>query len=89
MVDPCKLNEALRPVAPPRVLEDVYTDDQLDRTLDVVKVDGPWPTITAHHFGAAVEALHPWPVTPEETLSRYVEDNELSWFTGVAAPEYW
>ncbi len=36
----------------------------------------------------AVEGFHQWPVSAEETLSRYVEDNELSWFTGVLPPEY-
>jgi hypothetical protein len=39
-------------------------------------------------FATAVEAFHPWPVAVEETLSHYVEDNELSWLTGVIPPEY-
>jgi hypothetical protein len=44
---------------------------------------------TAAALSAAVEGFHDWPVTHEETLSRYVEENELSWLTGVAPPEYW
>ena len=47
------MNEVLRPVAPPRVFEGVYTDDQYDRMLGVIKQHGPWPTITAPHFEAS------------------------------------
>ena len=32
-----QMNEVLRPVAPPRVLEDVYSDDQHERILEVIK----------------------------------------------------
>jgi hypothetical protein len=52
-----RLNEILRPVAAPRVLEGVYTDDQHARMLDVVKRQGPWPTITAHHFDTVEERM--------------------------------
>jgi len=45
-----QLNKVLRPTSPPRVIEDVYTDDQYDRILGVIERHGPWPTITAHHF---------------------------------------
>ena len=41
-----QMAEVLRPVAPPRVLEGVYTDDQHERLLGIVKRHGPWPTIT-------------------------------------------
>ena len=51
------LNEVLRPVAPPRVLEGVYTDDQYDRLLGIVREHGPWPTITAHHFSTVDELI--------------------------------
>jgi hypothetical protein len=47
----------LRPVAPPRVVEGVYTDDQHARILQVVKAHGPWPTITAHHFDTIEELV--------------------------------
>ncbi len=57
MVDLQQLNEALRPVAPPRVLEGVYTDDQHERILDVIRRHGPWPTITAHHFETVEELV--------------------------------
>ncbi len=52
-----QLSRILRPVAAPRVLESVYTEDQHTRMLDVVKDSGPWPTITAHHFSTAEELI--------------------------------
>ena len=51
------LAAVLRPVAPPRVLEGVYTDDQHARLLGVVQEHGPWPTITAHHFQSVEELI--------------------------------
>ena len=51
-----KLNQVLRPVAPPRILEDVYTDDQYERIIEVIKRN-PWPTITAHHFNTVEELI--------------------------------
>ena len=55
--EPIDLNAVLRPAAPPRVLEGVYTDDQHARLLDIVKREGPWPTITAHHFSTVEELI--------------------------------
>ena len=52
-----QMNRALRPVAPPRVLEGVYTDDQHARLLDVVQQKGPWPTIQSHHFKTVDELI--------------------------------
>ncbi len=36
-----RLNDILQPVGPPRVVEDVYTDDQHKRILQVIKGNGP------------------------------------------------
>jgi hypothetical protein len=52
-----QMNEALRPVAPPRVLEGVYTDDQFERLLGIVKEHGPWPTLQSHHFSTVDELI--------------------------------
>jgi hypothetical protein len=52
-----KLNQVLRPVAQPRVLEGVYTDDQYERIMRVIRSNGPWPTITAHHFNTVEELM--------------------------------
>ena len=51
------MRRVLTPVAPPRVLEHVYTDDEYERLLGVVKRHGPWPTITAHHFETVDELI--------------------------------
>ena len=51
------LAEVLQPVAAPRVLDGVYTDDEYERMLGVIKERGPWPTITAHHFDTVDELI--------------------------------
>ena len=84
MVDPNQLNEALRPVAPPRVLEGVYTDDQFGRILDVVKAHGPWPTITAHHFDTVEElvATSSGPMRKGDAGSLTLDDIATAHFRG-------
>ena len=57
LIDQEALASVLRPVAPPRVIEDVYTGDQYERMLQVVKQHDPWPTITAHHFQSVEELI--------------------------------
>jgi hypothetical protein len=52
-----RLARILTPVAPPRILEGVYTDDQHARLLGVIQQHGPWPTITAHHFQSVDEVI--------------------------------
>ena len=51
------IRDSLRPVAPPQVLENVYTADQHERIVEVIKRNGPWPTITAHHFNTVEELM--------------------------------
>lgn len=55
--DQARMAEILRPVAPPQVIDGVYTDDQYERMLEVVERDGPWPTITAQHFDTVEELI--------------------------------
>ena len=52
-----QMARVLRPVAPPRVLENVYSDDQFERLLRIVKREGPWPTIASHHFDTVDELI--------------------------------
>lgn len=47
------LSNILRPVAPPRQLDNVFTEDQHARLLDVVRRNGPWKLIIAQHFSSA------------------------------------
>jgi len=50
------LARILRPKSPPRELDNVYTPDQLQRLLGVVRDSGPHKLIIAQHF-ASVEEL--------------------------------
>lgn len=47
----------LRPVAPPRIVDDAYTADQHARLLALARREGPWPLIVAHHFRSAEELV--------------------------------
>src|ERR1700739_3954929 len=50
-----EVSDGLRPAAPPREIDDVYTDAQQERLLDVVRTEGPWRLIIAQHFASAGE----------------------------------
>ncbi len=52
-----ELSNVLRPAAAPREIDAVYTDDQRQRLLDVVRKDGPWNLIIAQHFASADELM--------------------------------
>ena len=67
-----ELADNFRPVAPPRVIDDAYTDDQHRRLLDVVRRNGPWQLILAENFS-----------TPEEVIAttsgKIPEGVKLTW----------
>lgn len=46
-----------RPVAPPRIIENAFTDDQHRRMFDLVRRKGPWSLILAQHFKSPDEVL--------------------------------
>ncbi|BBZ15762.1 hypothetical protein [Mycolicibacterium gadium] len=52
-----ELSDVLRPAAKPIEIDSVYTDDQRDRLLDVVRTRGPWKLIIAQHFASADELI--------------------------------
>src|SRR5438067_10489123 len=52
-----ELSDILRPAAPPREIDHVYTDDQRERLLGVVHDHGPWKLIIAQHFASADELI--------------------------------
>jgi hypothetical protein len=52
-----ELSNYLRPVAPPVPLDEVYTQDQAERLLDVVRTQGPWKLIIAQHFASPDELI--------------------------------
>lgn len=43
---------------------------------------------TADAVMGALEAFRDWPIPREQTLSRFVRDNELAWFYRSVPPEY-
>ena len=80
-----QLNDILRPASPPRVLEGLYTDEQLERIVDVVKGNGPWPTITAHHFDTVEELVATSSGVVPEGLDLTLDDIATAHFRGFFA----
>jgi hypothetical protein len=77
-----QMAKALRPVAMPRVLEGVYSDDQHERLFGVVKEHGPWPTITAHHFTTVEELVATSTGVVPEGLNLTLDDIATAHFRG-------
>lgn len=48
---------AIRPTAPPQVIDDVYTADQHARLVRLVREKGPWQLILAQHFASPEEVI--------------------------------
>lgn len=46
-----------RPVAPPQIVENAYSDDQYGRILKIVREKGPWSLILAQHFKSPDEVI--------------------------------
>lgn len=61
-----------RPVAEPIVVDGVLSDDQVERLIGVVRRNGPWPTIMAHHFSTPAELI-------ASTAGFISESARLSW----------
>lgn len=66
------LAENFRPVSPPQIIENAYSNDQHARLLNIARENGPWPLILAENFK-----------TPEEvvatTSGSIPEGIELTW----------
>jgi hypothetical protein len=77
-----QMAKALRPVAMPRVLEGVYSDDQHERLFGIVKEHGPWPTITAHHFTTVEELVATSTGVVPEGLNLTLDDIATAHFRG-------
>ena len=50
-------SEMFRPVAPPQIIENAYSEDQYRRLLGVVRDNGPWPLILAENFKTPEEVI--------------------------------
>jgi hypothetical protein len=75
-----QMSKILRPVAPPRILEQVYTDDQYERLLGIVKRHGPWPTIASHHFDTVEELV--------ATVTGVVPEGHGLTLDDIASPQF-
>jgi len=51
------LAKNFRPVAPPRIIEGAYSEDQHRRLMDVVRREGPWQLILAENFSTPEEVI--------------------------------
>jgi len=47
----------ITPVAPPRLLKDIFTDDENRRLFNVLHTRGPWPMIAGIYFKTVEELL--------------------------------
>lgn len=47
----------IRPVAEPRIIDNVYSEDQARRMVDVIRRNGPWKMVLAQHFKSAEEVV--------------------------------
>ena len=52
-----ELAATLRPVSEPKVIDNVYTQEQLDRVVAVIRREGPWKAIIAQHFASPEELV--------------------------------
>jgi len=77
-----QLSEILRPVSPPRMLEGVYSDDQYERMLGVIKQHGPWPTIVSHHFTSVEELLATTSGVRPQSTAMTLDDVATAHFRG-------
>jgi hypothetical protein len=74
--DRFELSRRLRPVSPPRIVDDVLGDDQLAAVLDLMRRHGPWDLILKHHFASLEELIATTsggaPADPKATLASFV-----------------
>ncbi|UFU06122.1 nucleotidyltransferase domain-containing protein [Ruania halotolerans] len=56
-----------------------------EATIDLLANPGPR---TCAAYMDLLESFHPWPLSREQTLSTFVRDNELGWYSGQLPPEY-
>ena len=82
---PLDIAQVLRPVAPPLVVGDVYTDDQYERMVKVIKGNGPWQSIIAQHFDTVDEVIATTTGTISEGHGMTLDDIATAQFRGFFA----
>ncbi|MBA4089465.1 hypothetical protein [Sphingomonas sp. VDB2] len=85
------LSDILQPVSPPRQLDNIFTDDQRRRMLDVVH-SGAWKLIIAQHFANAEELIATFaggfPDGFEPTLDMFLTPTFRGFFANYSATLY-
>ena len=69
---PTASDYVIRPVAEPRLIDNVYSDDQYARLMKLIREQGPWKMILALHFKSPEEVV-------ATTSGAVPEGVELSW----------
>lgn len=54
---PADVASTFLPIAPPRIVDSLYTADQHQRVLDVIRREGPWSLILAQYFASPEEVI--------------------------------
>jgi len=87
-----QLSDILRPASPPRELQNLYTEEQKRRMLDIVHDRGEWRLIIAQHFANAEELIAtfsggiPEGFTP--TLDMFLTPTFRGYFANYSTPLY-
>jgi hypothetical protein len=71
-----EISRRLRPVRPPRVVEDVLAPGQLEIVLELIRRNGPWDLIVKHHFRSLEELVATTssgrPLDPDVSLDSFL-----------------
>lgn len=82
----------IKPIAEPIVFDNVYSNDQHRRLLDVVRRNGPWKLIIAQHFASGEELIATMsgamPEGVEPTLDMFVTPSFRGYFAENGACLY-
>ena len=86
------LSDILKPVAPPREVSNVFTEDEKRLMLDVVHDNGPWKLILAQHFPTPESLLATFsggfPEGFKPTLDMFLTPTFRGFFANYSAPLY-
>lgn len=76
-------SHAFIPVAPPRLIQDVYSETELERLLGVLHTAGPWPLIAGLYFKSVDELLAVSGRAPDAKGDARLEDFLTPAFRGI------
>jgi hypothetical protein len=91
MSDPASPPERdMRPVAPPRLIENVYSPAQHAALMDVLRDRGPWPMITKGRFRniEQVAASTSGRIDPSISLENFITPQFRGWFASHGTSYY-